>query len=983
MSLRSSCAICSVFVLSWLAIARESAPSGCGTHIARGPEEVYLHHQAERKRGLNRGVRARALAASAASTNRDFGNIAVIDDADGVVGQRNDFNLSQKTVSFLPSAADGSRYRVRTTDMSFDTALADAGSKLDGLGDDDARPVSLPFAFPYFGATYRRVWVNSDGNLTFGGGDANSTDRSLGRLVGGAPRIAPLFTDLDPSAAAGDSGVRVFSEPRRVVITWKSVPVYSDFGPGALQTFQVRLFPDGKIEFAFTNNSITDAVTGISPGRLNVALALVSFASGPEDEYAGPVADRFSGSPAVDVATVAQKFYATHEDAYDYLVIYNGLGVQASQGAVAYEVTVRNQRTGYGDGRVQIGDEFGSKRRLQSVLNMGPLNQYPADPNGIVSARGPTGDTSLTVLGHETGHLFLAFASVRGPADPTAQPMLGRAMVHWSFNFNSEASFMEGTRILDQGERTSPRFLTSATVQGYSPLDQYLMGFRAPEEVPPTFLVTGSGYAAVTAPRVGVSFDGNRRDVAVDEIISAEGRRTPDYTVAQRRFRFAFILVTHAGQVPPADQIAKVDGFRGPFEEFYAKAASNRAVADTKLKRAVQLSAFPAAGVLAGRDGAAVLSLDLAADRSQTFTLATSTGAAQAPASVTVLAGAVHISFAIHGVREGVDELIATPADSSYEMAVAKVQVKSDTSGLSLQLLSPDKVATTAGVAIAPVEVRVTDINQLPYAGVRVSATVPNGTVDPTFAITDETGIATFRWIPSASTGQLRAAIEGASISSATVTLVAQPVVSANGVVNAASYVPGLTPGSLATIFGSGLSNGDLSAQVLVNGIAASVSYVSDKQINFTVPDGLTGTSANIEVENSLGHSAVYTSPVKPLSPGIFTGGNNTAAVLFADPGLQWSARLPQAGDVLEIFTTGLGATAPSATFPGFQDTITRPQVLIGNVPATVIIAAPLAQFPGLYQINATVASGTPSGDQPMVVIMNGIRSNEARIRMQ
>jgi putrescine transport system permease protein len=33
----------------------------------------------------------------------------------------------------------------------------------------------------------------------------------------------------------------------------------------------------------------------------------------------------------------------------------------------------------------------------------------------------------LTVLGHEAGHLFLAFASVRDPRNPNARPMLGRA----------------------------------------------------------------------------------------------------------------------------------------------------------------------------------------------------------------------------------------------------------------------------------------------------------------------------------------------------------------------------------------------------------------------------------------------------------------------------------------------------------------------------------------------------------------------------
>src|SRR5262249_3953466 len=80
---------------------------------------------------------------------------------------------------------------------------------------------------------------------------------------------------------------------------------------------------------------------------------------------------------------------------------------------------------------------------------------------------------------------------------------------------------------------------------------QYLMGFRTPDEVPPPFLVTGPGRSFATRlPQVGVSFDGQRRDVSAAEIIAAEGRRTPDSTVSQRRFRFAFILIVPEGATP-------------------------------------------------------------------------------------------------------------------------------------------------------------------------------------------------------------------------------------------------------------------------------------------------------------------------------------------------------------------------------------------------------------------------------------------------
>ena len=168
------------------------------------------------------------------------------------------------------------------------------------------------------------------------------------------------------------------NEPERVVISWSEVPEYRDSGNGPLQTFQLRLFRDGKIEMAIRDTRATDAVTGIAPGDLQGEPRLISFVNDPNPgESTSAIAERFSGSESVDIFAAAQKFYRNHEDAYDFLVIYNTMGIQADDGAVAYEVTVRNQRSGYGDVKTDVGAQAGSQRQLQAILNMGPLNQYP------------------------------------------------------------------------------------------------------------------------------------------------------------------------------------------------------------------------------------------------------------------------------------------------------------------------------------------------------------------------------------------------------------------------------------------------------------------------------------------------------------------------------------------------------------------------------------------------------------------------------
>jgi uncharacterized protein (TIGR03437 family) len=852
------------------------------------------------------------------------------------------------------------------------------------------------------------VFVNSDGNLTFGKGDADITDRSLGRMVAGPPRIAPLFTDLDPTSATAPNGIRVLSDSSRLVVTWSSVPVWDSFGGGTPQTFQVQIFPDGRIAFIYSGagSGVTDSVVGIAPGGMRGSTSIISFTDPTSSEFSAAIAERFTDARTVDIATLAQKFYATHDDAYDYLVIYNSVGVAAASGAVAYEVTTRNNRSGYGDDVLDIGTEFGSPRRLQAVMNMGPLYQYlgkdsqPLAPDGIVSARGPTGDTPVTVLGHEAGHLFLAFASVPDPNDPHATPMLGRDGVHWAFTFNSEASLLEGNRIQDNGAGASPRFKTTATVEGYSPLDQYLMGFRepTPSEVPPTFAVLNSGQSSSAPPKVGVGFNGDRLDISIDDVIAAEGRRTPDSTVAQRHFRFAFVLIVPPG-TKPTTEVAQVDAYRTAFEQFYPKAASNRAFADTSLRRGLQLSAAPASGVVAGSNATATIALNEAATTPVTIFLepaSGSTGSIAVPQSVTIPAGASEASFDIGGITPGVVELTARPRDSSYETANARIQILGSNAALQLSVVSGDNQGAAPGTPLAePIVLRVTDVNRLPYPGVRVAASVSNGSLDAPAAITDQDGNATFRWTPGAGGPyELSASIDGVPTAAVAVRASSPPAVSANGVVNAASYSPGITPGSIATIFGSNLAAGSTAQatalplpyrlaniQVMVNGSAAQLYYASDGQVNFLAPAPMNGDTAEIVIRTSAGTSTAYHATVLPTAPGIFfDSGTGNGAILIAGTAQTTLDRPAAAGDVIEIYCTGLGPTISS---DGYDVTTTTPQVRIGGIAASVQFSGRAPGYPGLYQINAAVPSGLPSGVQPLSVEMNGASSNDVKVQLQ
>ena len=174
---------------------------------------------------------------------------------------------------------------------------------------------------------------------------------TLGRMISGPPRIAALFRDLNPPQSL--QGVLVFAEASRVVVTWAAVP---DFEGTFSQTFQVRLYADGRVEIAYNGVATSAAVVGISPGGDQGSATLVSFAGDTSAEYAGTIAERFTTTAEVDVFATAKRFYQTHEDAYDYLVIYNYAGILAAPSALAYEMTARNvNRAGYGDTPADTG----------------------------------------------------------------------------------------------------------------------------------------------------------------------------------------------------------------------------------------------------------------------------------------------------------------------------------------------------------------------------------------------------------------------------------------------------------------------------------------------------------------------------------------------------------------------------------------------------------------------------------------------------
>ena len=554
--------------ISSLSSAELKEKALCGTFPGRGRLELAKH--ADLRERLGRSGAPRALQVPRLEVS---GDLVLVSDDGSLVSEANPFDLRESTLMFSPAGSRGFLYRAGSGGID-----AGAGERI-GIGDDVSRIFDLSFDFPFLGQSYRRLFLNSDGNLTFGEGDSASTQRSLERFLSGPPRIALFFADLD--ATAGGE-VRVLNAPDRFVVTWDAVP---EWGKEEPSTFQIEIVRDGTIYMRYgAIVSAGSGIVGVAPGG-GGEVSLVDLGGEPR-ELAGAIAERFLRGRTIDNPAVSRSFYRELTDSYDSLVVWTNFESDEDD-AFAYSAAVSNDASGTGDDTYDFSETWGSEGELETYVFMGDVRRYPRDPNGRVlgAASRPT---SLGLLAHEVGHRFLTSAEIVHPG-VAVDVLLGRQNSHWSFFLDTDASFLEGN---DIQEESPGRFRTVETVSRYSRLDLYLMGLAPAAEVAPFFVVTGASASVFgepldneSTPREGVVITGTRTDLTIDEIIVALGERRPRVGEAQSTFRHAWVLLSRRNEPPTSEDIGKLHDARNAFLGFFNEMTLGRGHIETRIGR--------------------------------------------------------------------------------------------------------------------------------------------------------------------------------------------------------------------------------------------------------------------------------------------------------------------------------------------------------------------------------------------------------------
>lgn len=530
-----------------------SAGGWCGTHGLLLPQiiERHLHNESlDRLSGRKKTHRI-----SLKTDVRKEGNVGVaIDNSRRMVRERNLVDFDDGFSMQFKYKKKRGGYQVKRGGSFND----DVGEELP-LTDDDSFRIDLPFKAKVFGQGYDALFVNSDGNITFGAGDSLSIARDVTRFLEGPPRLAPFFADLNPETAPAGGGIFAKVGAKSIRVTWVDVPKFDESGSARdRNTFQVTLARNGKITYAFGEMESAEGIVGVAPGGGSLLNLLDYSEQLPAPVSKGAIAESFSSLLSIDEAAISRVFLENFADRYMTVVVFTDFPfvLLGNPATVAYEQTVKNDVRGIGEDQFDATSFFGSEGALESFVMMGDVKKYGDDielANQLGGVYSP-----LDILMHEIGHRW--GVRLRFDDDGEAsEGLLGRGQSHWSFCFNSETSYLEGNKWADSdGDGIFEAVIRRAR---FNDFDLYSMGLIDPAEVEPSFLI-GGGCVGDLPP----SFEGTARgeiiDVAIADVVSVLGERRPAFGDAPTKFEIAFLLVVKAGEEPRPGSVAMVDAFR-------------------------------------------------------------------------------------------------------------------------------------------------------------------------------------------------------------------------------------------------------------------------------------------------------------------------------------------------------------------------------------------------------------------------------------
>jgi uncharacterized protein (TIGR03437 family) len=231
------------------------------------------------------------------------------------------------------------------------------------------------------------------------------------------------------------------------------------------------------------------------------------------------------------------------------------------------------------------------------------------------------------------------------------------------------------------------------------------------------------------------------------------------------------------------------------------------------------------------------------------------------------------------------------------------------------------------------------------------------------------------------------------------------PCYTAASIANSASNLAGpYSTNSFLTIYGINLSNvtkaigpSDIGAgelpwelsgtdvNVLIGGISAYIYYVSPNQVNVLIPSLLTLGPVTVELENRSLYGPAVEITLAAAAPTLFQADATTVIATHGNGPLVTADSPAAPGEIVVLYATGLGETAPAAIC-GWLPELAAPladladfQVLLNGTavdPQLILYAGQTPGFAALFQINLQLPANSPPNPEIRIGFVNNLGSN-------
>jgi hypothetical protein len=193
---------------------------------------------------------------------------------------------------------------------------------------------------------------------------------------------------------------------------------------------------------------------------------------------------------------------------------------------------------------------------------------------------------------HEIAHRWCAYVKIASSSLST-DVLRGRQSMHWSYLADTANSPMEGNAWSVQSDGTWVTAFDDPPDLRFSPLDLYLMGVLAPEEVPPFRVITrwtvvdpqGATISKDTAPahrtKDRVVLDAiSTATISIDDVIAGSGPRTPPAADQVIQWPIGIVLLASGIEKTPLDELAHLEAKIDALVDRFARATGGRMTLD-------------------------------------------------------------------------------------------------------------------------------------------------------------------------------------------------------------------------------------------------------------------------------------------------------------------------------------------------------------------------------------------------------------------